>query len=266
MNNHPTANPNPGLDRLHELLADRATQGLAADQQAEMDRLLADHREVDAAGLDRTAAAIDLALHDEDAAPLPDELRKRIEAAAADTRAKSAGLSQTPGDRARRQQGTGPAWRPWLPPPVLVLGLAAACLTLAVWAWWPTDAPPLSRDELIAGGAVVVPWNDNDAGIGGDVVWSSQQQQGYLRFTGLQPNDASVEQYQLWIFDATRDAQYPVDGGVFDSTTAQEVVVRIDPRLSISKATLFAVTIEKPGGVVVSDRSRLILAASPGDV
>ena len=41
----------------------------------------------------------------------------------------------------------------------------------------------------------------------------------------------------------------------------KEVLIPIDSRLPISKATLFAITVEKPGGVVVSDRKRLPLLA-----
>jgi hypothetical protein len=61
------------------------------------------------------------------------------------------------------------------------------------------------------------------------------------------------------------DRQYPVDGGVFDVPKADgDVVVRIDPRLPVSRATAFAVTVEEPGGVVVSSRDRLpLLAAVP---
>ncbi|MCX7431394.1 MAG: anti-sigma factor [Planctomycetia bacterium] len=99
----------------------------------------------------------------------------------------------------------------------------------------------------------------------GDVVWSSARQQGYMRFRGLAANDPTMAQYQLWIFDAERDEAYPVDGGVFDVPAAGgDVVVRIDPRLRVSRATAFAITVEKPGGVVVSSRKRLpLLAAVP---
>jgi hypothetical protein len=53
-----------------------------------------------------------------------------------------------------------------------------------------------------------------------------------------------------------------VDGGVFDVTTEGEVLVSIHPKLKVQEAFLFAVTIEKPGGVVVSSRERLPLLAN----
>jgi hypothetical protein len=100
----------------------------------------------------------------------------------------------------------------------------------------------------------------------GDVVWSAARQQGFMQFRGLAVNDPSKAQYQLWIFDAERPEAYPVDGGVFDvpENAGGDVLVRIDPRLPISRATAFAITVERPGGVVVSSRERLpLLAAIP---
>ena len=75
-----------------------------------------------------------------------------------------------------------------------------------------------------------------------------------------------ISRYQLWIFDKDRDERYPVHGGVFDVPSgASEAVVRIQPRLSVPNATLFVVTVERPGGVWVSDRSRIpVLAKAKG--
>lgn len=95
----------------------------------------------------------------------------------------------------------------------------------------------------------------------GEVLWDAGAQRGVMRFVGLVPNDPRVAQYQLWIVDAERDARYPVDGGVFDVTSSGEIIVPINARLPVSRPTLFAVTLEVPGGVVVSNRDRLVLAA-----
>jgi hypothetical protein len=135
--------------------------------------------------------------------------------------------------------------------------------------------PEQLRERLLADDpdAIEVAWADGTdpavatqpAGASrGDVVWSQRLQRGSMRFRGLAANDPAVEQYQLWIFDAERDAAHPVDGGVFDvaGTDADgEVCVPIDARLPIGKPTLFAITVEKPGGVVVSKRDRLPLLA-----
>jgi anti-sigma-K factor RskA len=118
--------------------------------------------------------------------------------------------------------------------------------------------PRLDRQRLIEGGAQVVSWTDwagtETPGVGGDVVWDEQEQSGYMRFVGLPANDPSKEQYQLWIIDR-RGMEQRVSGGVFNSDGG-EVVVPIEPGLAIEGAGAFAVTIEEPGGVAVSDMSR----------
>lgn len=110
------------------------------------------------------------------------------------------------------------------------------------------------------------PWvNTEDVasqGVMGDVVWDSESQTGYMRFSGLPANDPEENQYQLWIFDAARGEQYPVDGGVFNVPAGvAEVVVPILAKLPVSNPALFAVTIERPGGVVVSSRERIVVVA-----
>jgi hypothetical protein len=166
--------------------------------------------------------------------------------------------------------------------------VAAASLVLAMFGWLrpphptvapvastPPPAPPVQlpappptpaaeRAALLARpdslkitlGATKDP---GAAGMSGDVVWNPVTQQGFLHFVGLRPNDPQMHQYQLWIFDAARDQRYPVDGGVFDVPANQgEVVVPIRAALPVGSAKAFAVTIEKPGGVVVSGRQHIV--------
>jgi hypothetical protein len=98
--------------------------------------------------------------------------------------------------------------------------------------------------------------------VSGDVVWDAKSQTGYMRFHGLRPNNPNIEQYQLWIFDARRDQRFPVDGGVFNVSSASgDQVVRITARLSVEVPLMFVVTVERRGGVVVSDRSRVAAVA-----
>jgi len=97
-------------------------------------------------------------------------------------------------------------------------------------------------------------------GTSGDIVWSPSEQRGFMRFSGLATNDPSRSRYQLWIFDETRDERFPVDGGVFD-VKQTEVVVPIQAKLPVGVASLFAVTVEPPEGVVVSKRERIVLTA-----
>jgi hypothetical protein len=170
---------------------------------------------------------------------------------------------------------------------------AAASLLLAAAGWWlalqpvlvsprPPDMvtvvtpPPEAPEEAPAGlsleevraadDTVVVPWQGTEdpaaAGVQGEVLWSDSLQAGFMVFEGLPANDPQQSQYQLWIFDAEQDERYPVDGGVFDIADGR-AVVPIEAKLRVEEPTLFAVTVEKPGGVVVSSRERLVLIAQP---
>jgi len=136
----------------------------------------------------------------------------------------------------------------------------------------PPPAPPSAAEErgalLARAGTVKTEWTATKdpaaKGATGDVVWNAREQRGYMRFSGLAQNDPRATQYQLWIFDKTRDDKYPVDGGVFDVDAASgDVVVPITARLPVAEAALFAVTVEKPGGVVVSKRERVVVTAKP---
>jgi hypothetical protein len=163
---------------------------------------------------------------------------------------------------------------PWL--------AAAACLLVAGGAvWWaytqkpepatvPTVAtsPATDRAALLASATDIakITWtitqDPTSRSATGDVVWSPSAQRGYMRFVGLTPNDPTQFQYQLWIFDKTRDQAFPVDGGVFDVNSNGEVVVAINPKLHVNDLGMFAVTVEKPGGVVVSKRERIVVTAT----
>ena len=154
---------------------------------------------------------------------------------------------------------------------VAVMLVAAAFLLLLFWLQPPAAADPFEqRQSLLARADDLVRYGwtrtEDPAAVAasGDVVWSAANQEGYMRFEGLEINDPSSQQYQLWIFDQSRadwEAK-PVDGGVFD-VGAAEVVIPIDPKLGVREGVLFAVTLEVPGGVVVSERERLLLLAQP---
>lgn len=113
----------------------------------------------------------------------------------------------------------------------------------------------------------VVSWpfaglTDEFKGAKGTVVWSSSLQKGYMKLSGVPVNAPTSAQYQLWIVDPARSKE-PVDGGVFDiAGGAGEVVVPIDAKLAIGTPAAFAITREKPGGVVVS-AGPLLMAAKP---
>jgi hypothetical protein len=100
------------------------------------------------------------------------------------------------------------------------------------------------------------------ASLEGDVVWSTAKQDGFLRLKGLPANDPQRTQYQLWIVDPERDAEFPVDGGVFDIPTgAEEALIRFQPRLPIGRPVAFVITQEIPGGVVKSRNPKPVAIA-----
>lgn len=130
-----------------------------------------------------------------------------------------------------------------------------------------SEAMEQRREELLGDPrqVVQVAWSGTEdpaaQGAGGDLVWSTDLQEGYMLFNGLPVNDPAEFQYQLWIFDRLQDERYPIDGGVFNVQADGSVVVPIAAKLRVNEPYLFAVTIEKPGGVVVSSRERLPLLA-----
>ena len=194
--------------------------------------------------------------------PLPDALRGRLDSCAADW------------IRDRTRLALRQSRLAWF--------AAAACFALALAGWWPrlVTSPTLdgssrvaqlsaelSRDHLISSrGDALTRWSWSSAagsapGLRGDVVWDPSQQRGYLRFEGLEPNAPARHQYQLWIVDASRDARYPVDGGVFDVASRGPVVIPVRAAVPVREPVAFVVTVERPGGTVVSSREHVVAVA-----
>jgi anti-sigma-K factor RskA len=275
--------------RAEELLVERALRPLSEAEHAELASLGVD---VADDSFDLTAAAISLAAlpveampadvferlaeHTTVLGPRPEEFANvpsESEPAMHSAMAPMAPHVRTedpraviPIDRARRR-GVSVAW-------VAVAAAAGFVLALGIGLYTRRPdapvalAPGQARTSLLHDGAQALAWTattDTAAkGASGDVVWSAAQQRGYMRFVGLAVNDPKQWQYQLWIFDGTRDQAYPIDGGVFDVSSTGEVIVPISAKLHVDNATLFAVTVERPGGVVVSKRERIVVTAKPG--
>jgi hypothetical protein len=160
-----------------------------------------------------------------------------------------------------------------------VAGLACLALAFSLWANLQppqfverrVEVPPpvLSVGEqynnLLASAKDLQKTNwinpKNDKEILGEIVWSEAEQKGFMKFKGLAANDVSKEDYQLWIFDETQDEKTPIDGGIFDIAGNGEVLIPINPNLKFKNPKLFAVTREKEGGVMVSDRKYLMAIA-----
>ncbi|HEX9208300.1 MAG TPA: anti-sigma factor [Steroidobacteraceae bacterium] len=209
---------------------------------------------------------------------LPPRLRNRLEASAdAWIQGKEPDAVTTGSDvSARSGRASRAGWH-----------AAAACLVLAALAAWPRLQPlghdalhgisPLQADTergrlhlIDSAGARLGRWplvheSGLPSGVAGEVIWDGETQEGYVTLTGLASNARTGQQYQLWIFDAARDDRYPVDGGVFDVPAgAEQVTVPVRPALFVARPIAFAVTLERAGGVVVSDRSHLMALARAG--
>lgn len=234
----------PSDDRLHDLLALRAVEGLEEAERRELADFEARYPGLDTEALDRAAASI--ALIGLPAEPLPASLRAKLEADAEqwfrgrDTAAEPAvPASAEVVSLAARRPPPATAWGGWL--------AAAAAVVMAVIGWLQVDRMDQQRAEFAARqGALesevaqlerevadqssalaaarepapaellatlqsqpatrVIDWSATEdpaaSGATGAVVWNPEAQAGVMRFSGLQANDPTEWQYQLWIFDA----------------------------------------------------------------
>lgn len=280
-------NTDPRKEHALEVLTDRALFGSMPELDAEIAQLVAAGvlTQAEVQELENVATAVHLtaSLSRMPLEPMPAHLRERV-------------LQSAPKPSRAHLKRTVPMVPPSVskPEPAAIVTplraksvwlAMAACLALGVGlsTWFqrtrPTamnetppsaDLPPAAaRVALLASAkdAVTIAWKATEdlaaKEASGDVVWSAAEQRGFMRFSGLAQNDPKQSQYQLWIFDRERDERYPVDGGVFDVGPGGEVVVPIAAKVKVGSAKLFAVTVEKPGGVVVSQRERIVTTATP---
>ncbi len=212
-----------------------------------------------------TAAALDRLM--EDAAPLPPLPPELAAKVIADGEAMVSGFA-APEPTARRPDRQRPLR--WWQNPLPAWGAAFACLLLALSIMLAPArferSSPAELDAALAENADAVELNwqgmgDPDFdGVTGYVRWDNSTQQGVMRLTGLPVNNPTEQQYQLWIVDPLRDSN-PIDGGVFNITEGENLVA-IDAKLEVIRPKAFALTLEQPGGVVVSAGPLLVIASS----
>ncbi|MCC6969696.1 MAG: anti-sigma factor [Phycisphaerales bacterium] len=273
----------PGRDippRAEELLAERACFGLSRDEERELCELLSECPDcvewLAVSPHDLAAGEVAAGCPCEGA--MPASLRREVEIQA---RAWCCGLRLTRAQAAGGRNGAGVA-RGEAPSRWRALALtgwmaAAACLVVVVGLALrgPGGTTPTHAERMAAaqakGDLVRASWGPFNAldtgeapeitGVTGEVAWSDSMQTGVMRFSGL-PACKEGEQYQLWIVDAERGISQRVSGAIFGCVGAGALEVPIEPQLPIAKAAAFAVTLERAGGVVVSDmRRRVVLAA-----
>ncbi len=267
-------------DRLMDLLIQRATTGLSESEQQEFEQLASspEHRK-EAERFELTAAALDLSFNGNAAEPMPRELQDRLLIAAGDFFGHAKESTDPLVSKRQHDEPTGRpsigsrsafSWRE-----AISLAVTAACLAVLLSGFNPFARAPGTIGEVVSQNLtppqqlaafkqtdpvdlVEASWTPvQDEDLGGKVFWSDSLQEGYMVLENLDINDPQEQQYQLWIFDTDKDQKFPVDGGVFDIASTDRVIIPIDARIPVNKAVRFAVTREKKGGVVVSDRQRL---------
>ena len=268
-------------DRLLELLSDKAVFGLTAEENLELAKLQKKYPDVAEDGSFEFAAAgfqlASMELREE----MPEFLKNRISDQADDFWREKFGSRSAEIAVAAEEEDQPKTWL------IQWLGWAVAgvaCIALVGNIWYSglgntevakTGKGPVQKEEklptidekrellLASGTRIRSDWESPqpDLKVEGDVVWSDEKQEGYMRFRGLPANDKSKETYQLWIFDETQDEATPIDGGVFDVDKDGEAIIPIDATLKVKGPKAFAVTVEKPGGVVVSKREKIVALA-----
>lgn len=252
-------------NRWEELQVTRLLFGLTAEEKKEYDDIASQIPAEELDQLDTVVASLDVVWSDTQSEPLPEHLRHAVRIRASQELVPRPVVTLAKPSIHPATMHRGNNYVPWI--------VSAVCLMLAFFTWItnrPKDnvRPDVAqlRAELIAAnqGLVQAKWSPGPTpseGATGDVVWSAPKQQGFMRFRGLPVNTPSKEQYQLWIFAKNQSDKTPIDGGVFDITSTDEVIIPINAKLNVEDPFMFAITIEKPGGVVVSSRERLPLLA-----
>jgi hypothetical protein len=263
------------LERVSELLADEAAGSIEPGTDDELAALLGTTPGVRRDAMLEAAGLVQVACLRREGAPspMPAALRQKLIRQGETALLRQRGPVAVPAPAVRPKVST-PATAPSAGRPRLgaMLGWALAAVLALVFVVLRPDGPELPADLIAsraallaeAGDAITLPWSPPTVAgyeqVKGDVVWSESRQQGYLRLAGLPVNDPSRAQYQLWIVDPERDT-HPVDGGVFDVNSRGEVLIPIQAKLRVTNPKAFAITLEKPGGVVVSAGPLLVVAS-----
>ncbi|BET69656.1 hypothetical protein ASA1KI_45740 [Opitutales bacterium ASA1] len=90
-------------------------------------------------------------------------------------------------------------------------------------------------------------------------VWNDERQEGLLAVENL-PALAPDQDYQLWVIDPKYPI--PVDGGVFNTTSEGSVRFTFQPGLPVEQANVFAVSLERKGGVPKAEGPMVLISAS----
>jgi anti-sigma-K factor RskA len=265
-----------------ELLADQAISGVTAGERIELKLLLEANPDFDLAALDRTAAMLDIAASADDIEPLPDRLRDRILAqnqSDSEAMCTRPHVAQPRNDIRWREVVAWItaaaclllavfAWSRWpanKPPPVAspnppaLAGKASPPRPSDDDVVRPNGKPTISqlREQLLNSAPDVLLLqlvSDNGGGVagesGGDIVWSSGRQIGYLRLKGsVGDKPAQQRQYQLWIVGSDVSGNELINGGIFAvNPNKGELILPIQAGQFVQQPKMFVVSVESLGG------------------
>jgi anti-sigma-K factor RskA len=88
------------------------------------------------------------------------------------------------------------------------------------------------------------------------VVWDEKKQRGILKVTQL-PRNADDRDYQLWLVDPRY--KDPINGGVFHVANDGTLSVTFQPNAPVREAQVFAISLERKGGVTKAEGPIVLL-------
>jgi hypothetical protein len=265
------------IDRFEEIEAGRILGDLDPDEIKEWEKLSADPRCQADLSLELTAASLDAEFLASEDTTLPEGLLKALHGGISEfvtTTPEETKPDETVIVRPTRWQGL-------LASPTTAWSIAALFAVLFVANSLVEKAPVAPDDRIViapeepspsearntliskAGDLVQSKFGGTEKfnQMSGTVVWSDELQEGYMSLSNLPANDPDVKQYQLWIVDPDRDEK-PVDGGVFDiSASDGTAIIPIRNPLVVTNPQAFVITLEQPGGVVVSKQEIVVALA-----
>jgi hypothetical protein len=274
-------------ERTKELLQDRALEGLTPAERRELEALGGSGDEsfelsaaaihVARAGrLEPLPAAVESKLRADGEAFLRDRQRaaagraERAEVASAEGRSTTAAGAQVivmPLGEPARARVDAARWSGWLAAAacMVVVALQALASHGQVSRGAANEAEAETESRVAAVDLVRAPVQPaadaSGARATGEATWSQAEQRGELRVRGL-ARSAPGTQYQVWVVDAARDARYPVALARFSADGDGESTVALRAQVSVAQPTKLLVTVERAGGAVVPDGSRLTLTAA----
>ena len=255
------------LSRFEELEAGHILGDLDPDEIKELEMLSLDPRCQSDLSLELTASALEAEFLKDKDPDLPKKLLERLRK----------GMEEFVVDEPEDEALVRPVvWQRLLVAPQTGWAMAALLAVFFVaksFVEEPLVAPPAlvvntpeaARETLVAKAGDLIESKfsgfERYNQMSGTVIWSDELQEGYMSLTNLPANDPNARQYQLWIVDPARDEK-PVDGGVFDiSTNDGTVIIPISNPLAVTNPQAFVITLEQPGGVVVSKQEVVVALA-----